>query len=318
MRKLVKNKQCDANFKFYAKFAKLLTFHSILLIFQLMNKDFRLKTTVGNFLDISSFGLENISNSPCLILVHGFKGFKDWGFFPYLGEYYSKKGFFVLSFNFSHNGVGSSESDFNELDKFANNTISLEVSELTEIINAYDEGFFGNNNSNKIILLGHSRGGAVALLSSLVNKKPSYYILLASVAKLDRYTERQKNEWRKKGYFEIINSRTNQIMRLNVCLLDDIENNLNDKLSIEKAAKNLNKPLLIIHGEQDLTVPVIEANMIYNWSNKKVTEIAKIPTAGHTFDIVHPFTGSNSKFDLVIDRIDDFFNKYIKLNLTDF
>ena len=75
------------------------------------------------------------------------------------------------------------------------------------------------------------------------------------------------------------------------------------------AAKNLNKPLLIIHGEQDLTVPIKEAEQIFSWSNRGNTEFHKIKATGHTFDIVHPFEGSNPKFDSVLECTLNFFNK---------
>ena len=70
-----------------------------------MNKEFKLKTNEGNVLDVSVYGLENISKAACLILVHGFKGFKDWGFFPFTAEHFAKCGYFVITFNFSHNGI---------------------------------------------------------------------------------------------------------------------------------------------------------------------------------------------------------------------
>ena len=270
-----------------------------------MNKDFRLKTKEGDFLNISAFGLENIKSSVCLIFVHGFKGFKDWGFFPYTAKQFADKGYFILSFNFSHNGIGESKLEFTELNKFAENTISLEVSELIQIIKAYKNGFFNDNVFGKICLIGHSRGGAVSLLSSLIEKVDAY-VVWASVDKLDRYTDRQKIEWKKQGFVEVLNSRTNQMMRMNIDLLEDIETNKSGSLSIKNAVKDLNKPLLIVHGEQDLTVPIAEGEQIYNWSNKSITEFEKIPAAGHTFDIVHPFEGSNKKFDLVISKTEDF------------
>lgn len=277
-----------------------------------MNKDFRLKTKEGEFLNISSFGLENNKSSPCIILVHGFKGFKDWGFFPYTAKYFADKGFFVLSFNFSHSGIDDQGSDFNRLDKFAKNTISLEVSELVQVISAYKNGFFEHKVFNRIGLVGHSRGAGVALLSSLIDKVDAYTVW-ASVEKFDRYTERQKTEWRKQGFVEVLNSRTNQTMRMNVDLLEDVEKNKDSSLSIEKAVKSLGKPLLIIHGEQDLTVPVTEGEKIFEWSEKKISEFQKIPACGHTFDIVHPFEGSNKKFDLVISKTEDFLTKLFKV-----
>jgi pimeloyl-ACP methyl ester carboxylesterase len=100
-------------------------------------------------------------------------------------------------------------------------------------------------------------------------------------------------------------------MRLNVSLLEDIEQNKNDLLNLEKATTNLNKPFLIIHGEQDLSVKIDEGEQIYNWSEKELTEFYKIKAAGHTFDIVHPFEGSNPKFDSVLQKTFEFFNKHL-------
>ena len=108
-----------------------------------MIKDFVLNTKNSEIIRITSYGYENLETAPCLIFVHGFKGFKDWGFWPYSGNYFAGKGFFVLSFNFSHNGIGKNLTEFTEHDKFADNTFSLELEELNEIIDALLDGFFG-------------------------------------------------------------------------------------------------------------------------------------------------------------------------------
>ena len=80
-----------------------------------MSEDFILTTTQNNKLRISAFGIERINSAPCIILVHGFKGFKDWGSFPYAAKYFAKEGYFVLTFNFSHNGIGDNLTEFTEL-----------------------------------------------------------------------------------------------------------------------------------------------------------------------------------------------------------
>jgi fermentation-respiration switch protein FrsA (DUF1100 family) len=100
-------------------------------------------------------------------------------------------------------------------------------------------------------------------------------------------------------------------MRLDVGLLDDIENNSNNSLNIENALKNLNRPLLIVHGEQDLAVPIAEAEQLYNWSDKSKTEFYKLYSTGHTFDIVHPFNGTSEKFEKLLDKTTSFFVKYL-------
>ncbi len=274
-----------------------------------MNKDFVLNTKNNNKIRITSYGYENLSSAPCLIFVHGFKGFKDWGFWPYSGNYFAERGFFVLTFNFSHNGVGESLTQFTELDKFANNTFSLELEELNEIIDAYLNNFFGNSGNTRIGVVGHSRGGGESLLISSQRIELDAVVLWAPVANFNRYSARQAKEWRENGFFEVLNSRTKQLMRLNATLLEDIEKNKEDLLNLKKAAENLNKPLLIIHGEQDLSVPIKEGEQIYNWSNKELTEFYKIKATGHTFDVAHPFKESNQKFDSVLEKTLNFFNK---------
>lgn len=276
-----------------------------------MSKDFILKTSRNDNLTISAYGLDSLFTSPCLILVHGFKGFKDWGFWNYTAKYFSNIGYFVLSFNFSHNGIGKNLQELTELDKFANNTFSLEISELTELIENYRNGFFGKTVNSKIGLIGHSRGGAVSVFTAAKSKFVSSVVVWASVAKLDRYTERQKVEWWKKGYIEVVNSRTNQVMRLNLSMLEEIENKKDNELNLANAVRSLNCTFLIIHGEQDVTVPVTEAKLLYEWSDKEKSEICIIPSTGHTFNVTHPFNGVNDKFEKVLIETEKFFNKYL-------
>jgi len=276
-----------------------------------MRNDFLLITKKSNRIRITVYGADNLKSAPCLIFVHGFKGFKDWGFGPYIGDFFAKKGFFVITFNFSHNGIGEGKTEFTELDKFAENTFSLEVAELNEVIDAYLNSFIGGISDKGIGIAGHSRGGAIAMLTSRSRPEVKAVTVWSSVSKLERYSERQKEEWRKKGVFNVLNTRTNQVMPLNLTLLDDIENN-SDALSIQSAVGNLSKPLLIVHGENDLAVPFHEAGQLLEWADKENSELIKIDKAGHTFDIKHPFEGSNPKFETVLDKTEKFF----KTNLS--
>lgn len=276
-----------------------------------MNNDFVYFSSKNQKINITAFGIENLEKKPCIVFVHGFKGFKDWGFWPFLGNYFAEKGFFVISFNFSHNGVGDNLTEFTQLDKFAMNTFSLELEELSEIINAYFNGFFGRTENKNLFLFGHSRGGAISILSTRNCERISGCVLLASVAKLDRYSERQKEEWRKKGVFQTINTRTKQVMSLNVTLLEDIEKNGNSSLNIETAIKSFKKPLLIIHGKEDLAVPVSEAELLYSRANKPNCEFHIIEATGHTFNASHPFSGTNDKLNKVILLTESFLTKNI-------
>ena len=115
-----------------------------------------------------------------------------------------------------------------------------------------------------------------------------------------------------KGYFSVMNMRTKQETKLNVSLLDDLAKNKTTTLNIEKAVRHLNKSLLIIHGSEDLAVKTDEAKQLYNWSDKNKTELVIIENTGHTFGCVHPFEGSNEKFEKVLEKTKSFFDKALK------
>jgi len=275
-----------------------------------MRRDFILRTSESDTLEITSYGYENFESGNCIIHVHGFKGFKDWGFNPFLAQFFAKKGYFVITFNFSHNGIGKNPLEFTELEKFAENTFSLEVNELKEIINCYKSNFFGKIGKNKIGLLGHSRGGGISILNGN-HKNVNCIAVWASVATFERYGSRQVEDWKNKGFVEVINTRTNQVMRMNRTLVEDLRNN-KDNLDILKSVKNLDKPILIVHGKEDLAVPIKEAKMLFEAADKTKSELYIIDATGHTFNAAHPFDGSNPKLDLALTKTKEFFD--INLN----
>ncbi len=273
-----------------------------------MNKDFIFYTVEQNKIRATVYGYKNLAKQPLLIFVHGFKGFKDWGFIPYLGELFAYHGFCVLTFNFSHNGIGKKAGEFTELDKFADNTVSLELSELEQIIEAYQFSYFGRPSDKGIYLLGHSLGGGLSILAASQIEEVTGLITWNAVSHFNRYTEHQKEEWRKKGTLDIINTRTNQVMPMNVSYLDDLEEN-EDVLDVEKAVPHIHKPFLIIHGEQDLTVPFKEGQRIFELADKNFAKFMPVEGSGHTFDCVHPFEGANKKFDAAVNATLEFLKK---------
>ncbi|MCP4567591.1 MAG: prolyl oligopeptidase family serine peptidase [FCB group bacterium] len=272
-----------------------------------MKKDFEYTCSDGELLRVTAYGENRKENARCIVYVHGFKGFKDWGFVPYIGEFLAAKGFFALTFNFSHNGIGDNLTEFTEDKKFAQNTFSREQRELSELIDAYRNGFFGPVNNPTVGLLGHSRGGGITLATTAQKKAIKAAVVWSSVARWNRYSHEAVENWRRKGHLSVINQRTGQVMRLNATLLEDMELN-DDRLNIEKAVKNLRPPLLVIHGQDDEGVPVAEAQEIFSWANPDKSELLIVPDTGHTFGAKHPFEGSNDKLDLVLTKSAEFFD----------
>jgi uncharacterized protein len=259
--------------------------------------------------------LANGRKKPVLLFLHGFKGFKDWGPFPLVCERFAEQQFVAVSFNFSHNGVADDLMQFTELDRFAHNTVSLELQEVHEVLAALLSGKLPIDKSefdgDRIGIVGHSRGAALGILAGAHYHDVKAVSAWAPVSKFDRFTERQKEKWRQEGYLEVMNSRTGQRMKMNASFIDDLEKH-RDKLNILHAANrmtNAGKPLQIIAASEDLTAPPKEANEIKASADNVNSELHIIERTGHTFGVEHPFKGMTPAFDRAMALTIDFFKR---------
>ena len=218
-------------------------------------------------------------------------------------ERIASREFKAVSFNFSHNGVDRDHpTEFARLDLFAQNTFSRELNELGLVIDyMYNNAEAHGISRDRIGLAGHSRGGGISIIKASEDKRIKCLVTLASVSTFDRYTDQLKLEWKERGYLETLNTRTNQLMRLDSTLLADLEAN-SEHLNILSAVHNLSIPYLIIHGKEDLSVNFNEAEDLYANSDKKLTQLYAVSNTGHTFGVVHPFAGTTPAFEKVIDR----------------
>src|SRR3954462_872551 len=102
------------------------------------------------------------TSRPAVVVVHGFKGFKDWGMFPPLAERIARAGCTAVTFNLSGSGVDDA-GEFSLPEQFAHNTFTAELSDLGRVVDALMEGELGLAPPSSLGLLGHSRGGGVAV-----------------------------------------------------------------------------------------------------------------------------------------------------------
>jgi dienelactone hydrolase len=235
--------------------------------------------------------LNNNKVLPVLIIAHGFKGYKDWGHFNLISESFAKEGFAVIKFNFSHNGGTLQQPiDFPDLEAFANNNFSIELDDLGCLIDEIEAGKVFKEYSldhNHIYLLGHSRGGGIAVLKAKEDSRVNKVISWAGVASFERWDYEKVNEWKKNGVIYIMNGRTKQNMPLNYQLYDNYLANI-ERLDISRAISSMNIPHLIVHGSDDEAVPLDEGEKMKTWNPKAILEI--IQNANHTFGGKHPWT----------------------------
>ena len=267
------------------------------------------KTGLSINVDIRFSAGNNDRKIPLVLIAHGFKGYKDWGFFPYISEQISAAEFITACFNFSLNGMNDSVHLIDDMDSFANLTVSSELADIEELIAAAVSGEMLSAEAAKIwngeiVVLGHSLGAGIAALAAkndmhagrnLIKK----IILWSSVGHFDRYTERQKKIWKAAGTAEFPNVSTGQMIRLNYSFIDDIEQN-KVQFTLSEAVSNLMIPVLIVHGRQDMTVPMKEIQTLIDAADQKYLTIEIIESTGHCFHIEHPFEGTTPELDQAI------------------
>jgi uncharacterized protein len=223
-----------------------------------------------------------------VFFYHGFKGFKDWGAWQRMAPIFNKEGFSLAIINGTHNGIGHSETEITELDKFARNSISAEQKDIKEAISATD---FHLKQVGKVVsekhLIGHSRGGANAIIYAAFHTGLKSVSSWAGVANWEAlFSFAEKETWAKDGKIYVKNSRTGQELPLGYEIWKDYEEN-KDRFDIVKAASLVTIPLLIIHGSEDKVVPLSHAQDIYESCLHSL--MMQIDGAGHTFETSHPW-----------------------------
>ena len=242
---------------------------------------------------------------PTVVICHGFKGFQEWGFFPYLAALLADRGFVVIRFNLSGAGMLPGDDLVTDPDAFTANTHGRELSDLLSVIEATGRTLApGRVDRNRLGLFGHSRGGGNSILAA-AREPVRALVTWASVATFDRYTPEQKDDWRRDGRFPVVNARTGQQLALGLDLLEELER---EDLDVLAAARTIRVPWLIVHGEEDDSVPVLEADRVAEVSSG---ELLRIPGANHTFGVRHPFAGPTPQLIQALNATQRWFLRHL-------
>ncbi|WP_312111949.1 alpha/beta hydrolase [Brevibacillus reuszeri] len=239
---------------------------------------------------------------PLLIFCHGFKGFKDWGSFPYVAEELAKRGIATIRFNFSCNGVGESLTDFDELEKFGRNTYAREIADLTlltEWIAAGKIPLPSYVDKTKLYVLGHSKGGGDAILFGAGNPHIAGIVTWNGIAHVNLFDEKLRQQIVENGVGYIPNARTGQNMPITHVVIDDVDNNAQEYDLLEKVSV-MQQPLCIIIGEKDFVRLVEGAKRLH--AVAKNSELHWIEGADHTFNTRHPFSGTSPQLEAAIEQ----------------
>jgi uncharacterized protein len=145
-------------------------------------------------------------------------------------------------------------------------------------------------NASFLFMIGHSRGGGLVVLKTAEDERITGLSTWAAISDIDqRWSQEVMEAWQKTGVQYILNGRTGQQMPLYYQLAENFMAN-RARLNILKAAEKIQAPWLIIHGEQDETLPVQMAHELH--ACNPFAELFLIPEGDHSFGGRHPFEDS--------------------------
>lgn len=238
------------------------------------------------------------STRPAVLILPGFKGFKDFGPFPPLGERLARAGFTSVAISVSGCGVDPA-GEFTRLDRFGHNTISHELSDLRTVLGVLDAGDLGVPAPSSVGLVGHSRGGGVGLLFAERTPRIAALVTWAAVGSMMRWTPEEAAAWRDQRVTTVLNARTGQELPLLTDLLDDVEQHA-EEFDLRAAAGRIAIPWLLAHGTGDETVAFAEGESLAAASGGRA-ETMWLEGATHGFGGVHPFAGSTPDLSRLFD-----------------
>ncbi|MGB1206860.1 MAG: alpha/beta hydrolase [Chitinophagales bacterium] len=247
-----------------------------------------------------------------VVFAHGFKGFKDWGAWDLVAQSFAEAGFIFAKFNFSYNGTTTENPlDFDDLEAFGHNNYSIESDDLKCVITYLLETQTLINeeeiNKNKVHLIGHSRGGGIAILNAYEDKRVTALATWAAINRFHRnWPDEMVTQWKEKGVHYVFNGRTKQQMPMYWQFCEDLFGN-KERFDLPKAVQQFSKPFLIVHGTKDSAVKYQDALDMKKWYEK--AELFTIENGNHVFGMRHPYKSESLPNDMqkVVDKTIAFF-----------
>jgi dienelactone hydrolase len=242
--------------------------------------------------DLYAPGAETGPFGSIVILCHGLKGYRRWGFIPQLARSLGDAGIAAVAIDFSHNGVAGGDGGLSggpvypAPELFRDNTLDRERNDLAAVIRWVRQGAGGR--AGKTVrpgLWGHSRGGGSVVLNALARPEDiSAIVTWSAPAQADIYRPGQKKRWREAGEYDFLEGVSGERLAMGIGYLDDLEAR-HEEYALADRAGDLAVPHLVVHGELDLVIPAESADQFYAAAPARAEkQILKLRT-GHTFGI---------------------------------
>jgi len=223
---------------------------------------------------------EGASPTHAVILCHGSRGFKDWGFLPFLASRLAEEGLLAVTFNFTDSGISGRSGAFDEPDRYRRGTYASERTDLGRVVD-WVAARIGSE--GRLGIAGHSRGGAIAILHAADDPRVRCLASLAAPSRIGVWPERYFDAWRRGEPVTLRDFRTRTQLELGPEIYEDLERN-RARYDVGAALERIGCPLLVVQGDKDRSVSVEEAKEIASRVPSTLCELHVIEGAGHSFE----------------------------------
>jgi hypothetical protein len=228
---------------------------------------------------------------PCVIICHGFTGFKEETWIVNLAK--ELEDHYIASLRCDFTNSGESEGSWEGL------KTSEEIEDLKSMIDYVENINFVDK--DKIGVAGHSLGGLVSIVTA--SQDPRIKVLV-TLSPLDDPNDKpilkvnDMEKWKQAGYHIFKNIKYIKI-KIKYEFFKDLK-----KFNTSKNVKKVKVPLLILHGDKDAMVPLSHGENIYKNANEpKLLRV--IEGANHLFS-------GKAILALTVKYAVDWFAKYLK------
>jgi len=234
-------------------------------------------SVIAHFPEDSAFRSEP---KPVLIYCHGFTANKlaDNRMGVNMARDLCKRGYLFIRFDFI--GSGESEGQF-ETDTYFSGWLE-DLSDVMAWLPSLEQADTG-----RIGLIGHSLGGAIVTHYCASDDRIKAVCTLAPVTYLKKNFEEiiiGPTLWKRACESEVIQNFYNKKYSLSPFFVEDLLN-----YDIPSCAKTVTQPFLIIHGREDIAVPIDHSYDLLEYLSSSDKELVALEQEGHLLTpVIHP------------------------------
>jgi pimeloyl-ACP methyl ester carboxylesterase len=237
------------------------------------------------------------AGSCAALVVHGFRAWHRWGFFPIVARSLVERGIAAFVVALPSSGYGP---DGFSGERFARATVSDDLAALAkaaEIVRCRCTCLAG---------LGHSRG---ALLLALVCTELDCLAMWSPPRRFGRWSERQLIVWRSLGAAPAgTHPETGQPLAIGIEYLDDLERN-DYNARLDAALAGCRTPTCIVAGEHDIVAPPSHAAELHALLGTTDRHLHIVSGTGHTFGVEHGTPAVSPALAEAIETTASFFHR---------